>query len=481
MNYIEDVIIKLRDTYGYTINKNPKIKVVSNETDILDNWDIDFISSVAHQIEKDGELSTRQNYFIMKILKKMSSTIIKFNWVSIDDIDNFIDKPLYKKPLYHSKNVIREVKYAGDNKLVFRFKRNEILFNKLKNISIPDKTDWIEDITENLNDCENVVEKSRYDSYYHVWIVPVYRFNIEKIVAFMDENNFDVDNNVVNYLSNVFDDVNKPEEITVVDGIIKIDAKDNILLKKWITENLSTSITLTPKNSRRLSRIQNIFGIEPNPIIEETSKIDVIPKMSKLGWNLDPEQETIAQFLLDNDLRGIVYNEFHPNFDSIKLLKTVNNYNPDSIHILTSRKWFWSTIGDIDQEVIIHNILNFCDVEKIRSGSVILDIPPDTFGRIIDSELLSNIAREIPKIIFYFERAVHPWINIARFLCPNIPHPLYTKVVKDVSCKLQNIPLSSLATLYNVVLFPEFITDDRILKLISDENEMFHSLTKKWT
>ena len=209
----------------------------------------------------------------------------------------------------------------------------------------------------------------------------------------------------------------------------------------------------------------------------------------KLGWNLDTEQTYIAQFLLDNDLRGIIYNELHPNFDRIKLLNTINDYKPESIHIITDRRWFWSmsvnassTIGGIDQEVKIHNILNFNDTE-IRNGSVILDITPSIIDWVVKSELMKNMGREIPKLICYIERGIStfPWINIARFLCPMMPHPLYTKVVKNVPGEIQNIPLSSLAILYNVVLFPEFIHDEKILKILADDNEIYHSIITKWT
>ena len=251
--------------------------------------------------------------------------------------------------------------------------------------------------------------------------------------------------------------------------------------------NQDFGLSLTPANARRLLRFQEIFNIELPSELTELAEQDLISEdcFDKFVCRYNNVTRTITQFLLDCNLRGIVQQNYHPEFSETELLNTINITKPSHITIITGRSDLWQKTA---KTLFIKNNIHFFnyfaisseDMDKLREGVLIIDF--DTKLEFNNMTRFRDFACEFPQTLLFSSLAEDTerlilWTSLARILFPTMPHPLYPRLVKSIPIEWENIPLSLFATFYNMCLFPEYITDPKIIELMNDDNKSFHNVS----
>jgi len=183
-------------------------------------WHINFLENMHTHVINDRALSMEQSRIIMKIVEKVRDNLVENGNVSAEEIDELIHKPNHKFPPYQSANIKKEVRYLGDNCLGFRFKFNETLLSKIREIR---------DETNN--------ETARFDLINRIWIIPVTIKNLHKIKTLIKEERFSIDASTENYLTLVKETSREPSTFTIDEesGLIVAKVYNNEILAKWIT------------------------------------------------------------------------------------------------------------------------------------------------------------------------------------------------------------------------------------------------------
>lgn len=233
--HVEDIFLKIRDRL---FDKKSQLKSLFKGDSkpfngaLDDDWIKSFVESVGSHIDMGKALSTRQSEMILKIIRKVKPYVA-------ENLDSVIENPTYRLPLYKSTFVPKEVRYIGGNLLAFRFKYNPELFKRLQKICDVKKASWFtDDIYVDMESYRNITPKSYFDQKYNIWIVPVYRYNLQPILALITEERFGKDIDVEDYLRLVQKSIDKPS-IFYIDtefDVIRANVCDNPLLACWITE-----------------------------------------------------------------------------------------------------------------------------------------------------------------------------------------------------------------------------------------------------
>jgi hypothetical protein len=175
-----------------------------------------------------------------------------------------------------------------------------------------------------------------------------------------------------------------------------------------------------------------------------------------------PERAAVGQFLLDNNLRGIVQAGYHPDIDEITLLNIVRISNIDKITVITRRSKSWRSAAKSwflpDLNIEVPFTITGQWIDQHRDGVLIIDLGIDDDYQFICKPLV----REFPHTILYQSNDIQPadcvhWSLLATALFPTM-HP--------VSLLKANGPphwatkhLNDFALFYNVCLFPQFFTN----------------------
>lgn len=244
--YVEDLLIKIRNAIigerlpfgGTKYLKMPPFGDVFN-----DPWHRDFIQSVCKYADEKRSLSTKQAEIVIKIIDRIRPEIMSFGWATQQELSNLIADPTYRVPLYESSNVPREVRYLGDNLLAFRCKANKVLTDRIKTLDNAAKTGWLDGTLDNFNLAKDprgpaVALKARFDWLHKIWIVPVYRFNLESIAELIADQRFNMDQETANYLRLAHKSLDQSSlfAIDAENKIILANICDDPILSGWITE-----------------------------------------------------------------------------------------------------------------------------------------------------------------------------------------------------------------------------------------------------
>lgn len=191
-----------------------------------DDWGRKFIASLNASVASGRALSTRQGEFFVNLVKRYRDKIIEDGCgYSSLDLDRLILSPRYRQEPYESVMVKREVRYLGDNKLGFRFKRDEAIRESLKRIRTSIReTNWSSDLHPS------------YDFRHRMWIVPVVASNFKQVMNLILRNDFGLDDEVVQYLALCEASINQPPSAILDeenDRII-LNICDNDLLGAWV-------------------------------------------------------------------------------------------------------------------------------------------------------------------------------------------------------------------------------------------------------
>ena len=235
--YVEDLFLKIRNELIVSPWQKPHILPFAGTID--DPWHKDFIESIGIQIDLQKPLSTKQSEMVLKIIRKVRYYITSYGWMGDQELTNLLNSPNYARPIYQSTHVPKEVRYIGSNKLAFRFKFAPALNERVRKLCDVQKNSWFtEEIPVRMQPYENLTPKPYRNPIYNIWIVPVFRFNIQAILALIAEEQFGKDQAVENYLKLIQKSINMPSTFKVDQEfqVILANVCDNPLLAGWITE-----------------------------------------------------------------------------------------------------------------------------------------------------------------------------------------------------------------------------------------------------
>lgn len=163
MIYFEDLVIKCRELLdnGYCYH--------------LSVWSKNFIQNVADNLVHRDEprLSTNQANALKKVMPSFIRYLAMSGGYSKETLELMIANPTFKRPLYVSPAVKREVRHLGANFLGFRFKYNPQLS---KDIQIAAQPGYF-----------------RFDKETKLWVVTVAENNFKGVFATIKENRFETD------------------------------------------------------------------------------------------------------------------------------------------------------------------------------------------------------------------------------------------------------------------------------------------------
>ena len=241
--------------------------------------------------------------------------------------------------------------------------------------------------------------------------------------------------------------------------------------------NQDFALMATPANARRLLLLSRIGGIDIADDIKQLATRDTIGEadFDPLVCPYNPVKQALTQFLLDCNLRGVVQDAYHPEFNPLALLYTFKLANAQRVLILSSRPTRWesiiSTLALPNASVRPFASLTDADLDQRQHTVLVADADGSTFrGR------LRIVAREFPQTVVY-EHTVDVtlethWTIWANLLFPTMPHPLYVRMVKDVPEHWSSQLLSEFAPYYNTCIFPSLITDPHLRAHLEDSQSV---------
>ena len=224
--YVEDLLLAIRDRTYF----DPRRAFDG----LLSDWHRNFVLNVSSHVEAGQQLSTNQSTVIIKLIAKVRRQIVHYGMATDADIDHLLCYPDFRRPLYESPNIPREVRYLGDNVLGLRFKQNDVIAALIRDLGRPPPTDWALDWAK-LRKMTDLLPRPQFNWQHRIWLVPVLRHNLSRIVKLLNEYRFDVDPAVTAYLRLARDSQDRPSAFTLTDEVILGNVCDNPLLAGWIT------------------------------------------------------------------------------------------------------------------------------------------------------------------------------------------------------------------------------------------------------
>lgn len=215
MKTIEDCLEKL-DNLQSIFPYNPPPGSI-HPTKLISQWDQKFISDVSTHTVRGSPLSSAQAALTLKILNKYTSL---FSGNDRTNVESLIKHPIYRRELYQSIAVEREVRWAGGATLLFRCQYNAIVMSDLKYISCA---------------LDTIIEK-RMIKGMKTWKIVVDDSNYKEIMNFVKKHNFAFDDGVLELFMHINNHVDDEPAIRVVDGEIQVEINNDVLSTLWIEE-----------------------------------------------------------------------------------------------------------------------------------------------------------------------------------------------------------------------------------------------------
>jgi hypothetical protein len=229
----------------------------------------------------------------------------------------------------------------------------------------------------------------------------------------------------------------------------------------------------TPANARRLLLFRRNTPIDVDDPLDALAMQDRLAESAfdELVCPYDPVAYTIAQFLLDCGLRGVIQADYHPEITPLRILHIVQQVRSESVMVITERRRVWA-MASMALHIKVEMASALIALEDASRDTVVIydaNYSP-TFQF---NPRLRHWLREFPHFLIFdqrrgFERLMH-WTLWARWLCPGMPHPLAPRLVSDVPEVWRKLPLAAFAVFYNVCLFPHLITEPSIVAALEDD------------
>jgi hypothetical protein len=189
-------------------------------------WDRKFIDDLSHKTLNGNSLSTKQGEVVLKLVKKYREGLVVHG---IDDavISALLVSPVYRNTPYQSKELPREVRFAGERKLLFRSKFNPVIVEDIKKLK-PNK-EWLGRNFPYFNRAQSV------------WVVEVTDSNLERVMNTIKKHNFLFDEEVEQFLLACENAKGAQSRADLVDGVLRVTVMDDELFNFWLQTDLKIS------------------------------------------------------------------------------------------------------------------------------------------------------------------------------------------------------------------------------------------------
>ena len=226
MATLEDCIEQLDE-----INWDPPLDNTGRAYGISNGWDRRFISEVAYHTRDCAKpLSTGQVGVIHKLVDRYR-VHLELSGLRHTLIEQVLVERTTRLPPNTSSSVKREVRWAGDSNLVFRFKFNLEIKDAIKAFK--------------TSDCFGT-HKTTYEPKNKLWVVPVSVANYEAVIKIISQYGFDFDESVAQLLSGISNSRFGKANASIVDDEICVEIKDDAFMARmmslqesiWGTDNV---------------------------------------------------------------------------------------------------------------------------------------------------------------------------------------------------------------------------------------------------
>lgn len=188
MIYVEDIVEEL-------MNKD------------LSPFDRSFINDMYSLVMRNFSFTTKQLDVIIKIIEK---TRTEFTNINIDKIIN--EKPC-RKPPKQSIEILPEVRYAGKNILLIRYKYSNAIIKAIQRLKTP---------------------MDYFDKDNKVWVIHVVESNLSQIMKLIKDYNLSFDDQVVAFLAECDNSLRMQSIATVKDDEVTVIVRNDELLMTWL-------------------------------------------------------------------------------------------------------------------------------------------------------------------------------------------------------------------------------------------------------
>lgn len=194
----------------------------SSGQSISASWDRQFISDLSSKTKEGKQLSTAQADIAVKLVNRYKRILIARDHIA-SEIEQCVGSPTYRKGLYQSTHLPREVRYAGQKRLLFRSKYNPTLVRELKGLK---------------NTGADVRFYNKDDA--KIWVVEVNERNLEKIMEIIKTYKFGFDDEVTEFLTKCANAKEEKSEISFDETSLEIvvTVKNDSFMASWIKELL---------------------------------------------------------------------------------------------------------------------------------------------------------------------------------------------------------------------------------------------------
>lgn len=192
---------------------------------ISNSYDRRFIHDLTQYAQQGKAISTAQGDIALKLIERYRHILVASGYNDAE-IGMLLITPVFKVAPYKSTILPREVRWAGDNKLVFRCKFNQSVVDDIRKL-------------EGLNHFITS-SKPRFDHDNKLWVVTVSSGNYERVMDVIKRHKFQIDTTVEQYFLAVVNSLGQPSSIeTEGDGFV-ITARNDDLLAAWVDLIAST-------------------------------------------------------------------------------------------------------------------------------------------------------------------------------------------------------------------------------------------------
>lgn len=195
-----------------------------------DPWAANFITNVANYVGAKRPLSTEQARIVLKLAHRIEPVFAEVvkrtryypKALSHAEFRSILEAPSYRQPTYQSANIPKEARYLGDNKIGFRFKRNDQIINDIKALKARSGSTLGTD-------------PPWFNREFRLWVVSVSSVTLDAIVTIINKHRFHVDDALIDYLALCADSRARFSALVYDPSldVMALQVNDNSLLGWW--------------------------------------------------------------------------------------------------------------------------------------------------------------------------------------------------------------------------------------------------------
>jgi hypothetical protein len=185
-----------------------------------------FITDMANKVRSNKKFSTGQAAYILRLISNYSMIIADKKKIDIEEIKNLVNNPIYANEPYESVNIPKEVRYVGNDFIVFKFKFDPILKENIKDLKpgLPMEIPYPE-----------------YNSNHKIWIVKISSKNVDKTIEIIGRYGFQYEEDLAQYFTDILNRKNDNSSVNIQDDKIVIDIPNDDIFSDYVESFLVTS------------------------------------------------------------------------------------------------------------------------------------------------------------------------------------------------------------------------------------------------